>query len=342
MLFSTFAAEALVPVALFYGILWLVMRPSAGAAHWGAHLLLVGGMCLAIAVLRYTSAFVFGGDFALNATLVWAFIAPAALAWAVAYWHAPRLIGAVDPVSSPEPAPPVQPAQPPTAAVQQEPPSAPQRLVAAMPAVAEPRVAAPAPVPAPAPASEPAAVHVAPAEVARTAPGGGWDIRDQSTGAIILGILGVAVAAAVLLSVLLLFLFRASDPGQSPERVPAVGIAEHEAMRERGPARDADPAWIAAVQNWERRHREWLTIPGAREALDRAIVDVDAEGTTSSYAELMEVAGGRAHRVIYAQQRAGRSEPTQQCPPGLIPDPSFNNQCNLPEAVEANKRARGG
>ena len=99
-------------------------------------------------------------------------------------------------------------------------------------------------------------------------------------------------------------------------------------------ALQADPDYTAALTRWESRNREWLLLPGAREAFTESVLTVHAEGTARSYDELLQIAGERAYR---AQQRTQPAAPA--CPPGLIPDPSFNNQCNLPEAVEANKQA---
>lgn len=83
-LLAMFWAEALVPVAFFYGIAWLAFRPAP--ARWSEHLTRIVGAMLALGALRYGSAFTHGGNFALHNTLYWAIFAPAILAGFAAWW----------------------------------------------------------------------------------------------------------------------------------------------------------------------------------------------------------------------------------------------------------------
>ena len=304
VLFSAFIAEALPAVLLYYGLSWRLTRTTP--ASWGAHLLIIGALCVAVAGVRYASAFVVGGTFALESTTAWSLVVPLTLSFAAAMW----LRGRVGDGDRADPGmPPAAAAVPAHQAADTLPPQAPR--------------AAPPPAPTTPMPTGHALLWAGGALLVMVLVLGGFALLTVVAS----GSQAPPSAASQESTRAIVDPFQPSSTIVDPFKVP---------LGDRARVRNADPAWTAALAEWEGRYREWLLIPGAREVFTESLLIEDSEGTAQTYAQLLDLAGRRAARALQERQRQQRAAP---CPPGLIPDPSFNNQCNLPEAVEANKQA---
>ena len=303
VLFSAFIAEALPAVLLYYGLSWRLTQTTP--ASWGAHLLIIGALCVAVACVRYASAFVVGGTFALESTTAWSLVVPLTLSFAAAMWLRGRLGDS-------------------------------GRRDEGMPAAA---------------ATTNHAANSPPLHAPRAAPPASPPATPMPTGQALLWAGGALLIMVVVLGGMTWLTVAASGyqappsaASQEPSRAivdpfkPSSTIVDpfKVPLGDRARVRNADPAWTAALAEWESRYREWLLIPGAREVFTESLLIEDAQGTAQTYAQLLDLAGRRAARALQERQRQQRAA---SCPPGLIPDPSFDNQCNLPEAVEANRQA---
>ena len=294
VLFWAFIAEALPAVLLYYGLSWRLTRTTP--ASWGAHLLIIGALCVAVAGVRYASAFVVGGTFAMESTTSWSLVVPLTLSFAAAMWLRGRVGRGT------------------------------HHTAAAVP-VHQAVGARPPPAPPPTPTRQTSLWADGALVVMLIIMGGvAWlSIADSGKAEPPRPVAAPDAPRAIV------------DPFKPPRAiVDPFKAPPWEVFR----ALQADPDYTAALTRWESRHREWLLLPGAREAFTESVLTVHAEGTARSYDELLQIAGERAYRAQYERQRQQRTQPAAAaCPPGLIPDPSFNNQCNLPEAVEANKQS---
>lgn len=273
-LFFNFMAQALVPVLLFYGIASWVLNASGVSKV--THAVAIGAVCFATAIVRLGAAGLFGGAFALGHDVLWAFLVPGALSLAAA-WIVAR-IGARDDSTGLEPAP-----------------TAPASVANDVPATAsaQPRRAPSSPAPAGRPAT-PAGVLLMVGAIV----GGGLVL-------VLVGLLWLVVAAG-----------QGQGQGagsaeaaqgQSPAAAaPRQIVDPFKDPPKRGDAREADPMWRAVRADWETRNQMWLEVPGAREALEDAIVVEEARGEAVSYPDLLARAVSRAQRELYEKQRRSR------------------------------------
>lgn len=268
VIFPTFIAEAIIPALLFYSVLMWIRGPKGQS--WGTHLVAIAAVCFTAAVIRLGAAGLFGGPFAMGYAVLWALVVPGGLSWAAVAILA-GMARNEKRATRPET-------------------TSPQAHAAAA-AVGQPPEAVPAPPQAPPPR--------------------------PATPAAVFFMLGAVVGGGlVLIFVGLLWLVVMANPGQGDRGAgqPTGAEPRREIVdpfrappMQRGFGREADPAWRALRAEWEGRNQAWLQVPGAREALHQAILVEDAEGTATSYQELLARSVSRAQRELYAQQRRAQS-----------------------------------